>query len=321
MRATTARPRPVPRARCGVKGTNALVRCSRGSGRPGSFTVSSQPPSRVSTATSTKPPPTSSAATAACRQRIFTAVRTRTGSMATGGILSGTVQRKTTPRVCHSASTPSTASRTGVDGSPGIKVTDGGRANSSTSLRSNSMLSTSRRAMLVLRRSLVASVPCRSSVCSAIFTAESGLRTSCATREAKRARSSARSAASTTPRLASRSRTTATTPPGALERRIWAGNGWPPRSSVRCSSMGPLAAAWARSRAARSPPVNSVPAGDPSIESALALNTRSTAPRAAAMVGDWPESHASAQVSCAAPRKRPRSSQSWTRAFDATPPL
>ena len=42
---------------------------------------------------------------------------------------------------------------------------------------------------------------------------------------------------------------------------------------------------------------------------------------AAAMVGDWPESHASAQVSCAAPRKRPRSSQSWTRAFDATPPL
>src|SRR6266851_1737558 len=225
-RATTARPNPVPRARFGVNGTNAFSRSSAGMGWPGSRTVSCHPCGTSATVTSTRPPPASSAATAAWRQRIFTAVRTRTESSGNGGSRSGTSTAKETPRDDHSASTPSTASRTGPRGSPGTSESDGGRANSSTSLRSSSMLSTSRSAMFVRRRSLEPRVPWRSRVCSAIFTAESGLRTSCATSEAKRARSSARSAASASCCEAARSRA-ARSPPG--NRRP---AGLPTRSSV-----------------------------------------------------------------------------------------
>src|SRR6266478_4012763 len=82
IRATTASPSPLPRARCGVKGTKAFSRSSCWSVRPGSATETSHPCGSSRTATSMVPPPTSSAATAACRQRIFPAVRTRTGASA-----------------------------------------------------------------------------------------------------------------------------------------------------------------------------------------------------------------------------------------------
>ena len=70
-------------------------------------------------------------------------------------------------------------------GSIGTRESEGGRANSSTSLSSTSMLPTSRIAILARRRSLGRSSPCRSIVCSAIFTAESGFLTSCARSEAE----------------------------------------------------------------------------------------------------------------------------------------
>src|SRR6202022_3828592 len=261
IRATTARPRPLPRARCGVNGTKAFSRCSGESGRPGSATDSSHPWGTSRTAISTVPPPASSAATAASRPRLFTRVRTRTGARAAGTRRSGSLRGKVTPRADHSASTPATASSTGARGSPGISESEGGRANSSTSLRRSSMFSTSRSAMEVRRRSFWARVPCRSRVCSAILTALSGLRTSCASREAKRARSSARSAASACTCPAVRSRTSATAPPFTPRSRSCAGKGFPPRIIGRCSSAGTFAQAAARSLAARSPPENSAPAG------------------------------------------------------------
>ncbi len=72
---------------------------------------------------------------------------------------SGSLREKVTPRAAHSASTPATASSTERRGSPGTSESEGGRANSSTSLRRSSMFSTSRSAMDVRRRSFCARVP------------------------------------------------------------------------------------------------------------------------------------------------------------------
>src|SRR5262249_25596718 len=55
IRATTASPSPLPRARWGMKGTKALSRSSGNSVRPGSATESSQPGGSSRTTTSTVP--------------------------------------------------------------------------------------------------------------------------------------------------------------------------------------------------------------------------------------------------------------------------
>ena len=171
------------------------------------------------------------------------------------------------------------------------------------------MFSTSRSAMEVRRRSFCASVPCRSSVCSAIFTALSGLRISCATSEAKRARSSARSAASACRWPAVRSRMSATAPPLTPRSRSWAAKGWPPRSIGRCSAAGTFVHSAARSFAARSPPENREAAGCPTRSPAFANRTSLVCPVAKTMRGDAASSQATTQESAAAPTMRARSSQ------------